>query len=120
MRISLQIGISALTKNKGEPKNTFARNYVLFCNHPTFFDDLSILSHENKLFLLELKKSLLIMRNKASLNGNIYSAAVQWLSLLHNFIQESLNSGYRQVQVLLAACRKFEMVRISDNGPGSK
>ena len=39
-------------------------------------------------------------------------------SVLHNFIQQSLNSGPAQVQILLAACRRFEMVRISDNGPG--
>ena len=41
---------------------------------------------------------------------------VWWLSLLHNFIQLSLNSGSAQVQTLLAACRRFAMVRISDNG----
>ena len=45
---------------------------------------------------------------------------VQWLLLLHNFIQLSLNSGSAQVQTLLAACRRFAMVRISDNGPGWK
>ena len=33
---------------------------------------------------------------------------------LHNFIQQS------EVQILLAACRRFAMVRISDNGPGWK
>ena len=44
-------------------------------------------------------------------------AVVQWLSLLHNFIQLSLNSGSAQVQTL---CRRFAMVRISDNGPGWK
>ena len=38
----------------------------------------------------------------------------------HNFIQLSLNSGSAQVQTLLAACRRFAMVRISDNGPGWK
>ena len=47
-------------------------------------------------------------------------AVVYWLSLLHNFIQLSLNSGSAQVQILLAACRRFAMVRISDNGPGWK
>ena len=46
-----------------------------------------------------------------------YDAVVQWLSLLHNFIQLSLNSGSAQVQTLLAACWRFAMVRISDNGP---
>ena len=30
-----------------------------------------------------------------------------WLSLLHNFIQLSLNSGSARVQTLLGACRRF-------------
>ena len=47
-------------------------------------------------------------------------AVVQWLSLLHNLIQLSLNSGSAQIQTLLAACWRFEMVRIFDNGPGWK
>ena len=47
-------------------------------------------------------------------------AVVEWLSLLHNFIQLSLNSGSAQFQTLLAACQRFTMVRISDNGPGWK
>ena len=46
-------------------------------------------------------------------------AAVQ-LSVLHNFIQLSLNSGSAQAQILLAVCRRFVMVRISDNGPDWK
>ena len=40
---------------------------------------------------------------------------LQWLSLLHNFIQLSLNSGSLQVQILLTMCWRFAMVRISDN-----
>ena len=43
-----------------------------------------------------------------------------WLSLLHNFIQECLNSGFMQVQILLAVCHIFVMVRMSDNGSGWK
>ena len=45
---------------------------------------------------------------------------VSWLSPLHNFIQQSLNSGSAQVQILLTTCRRFVMVRISDNGPDWK
>ena len=45
---------------------------------------------------------------------------VQLLSLPHSLIQLSLNSGSAQVQTLLAACRRFAMVRISDNVPGWK
>ena len=43
----------------------------LFCNHSAFYDDFSILTRENEKFLLELKESLLIMRDKPSLNRNI-------------------------------------------------
>ena len=35
-------------------------------------------------------------------------------------VQLSLNSGSAQVQTLLAASRRFAMVRISDNGAGWK
>ena len=41
----------------------------------------------------------------------------KWLSLPHNFIQLSLNSTSAHVQILLTACQRFAMVRISDNGP---
>ena len=47
-------------------------------------------------------------------------AVVLWLALLHNFIQQSLNLGSAQVQILLVTCQRFEMVRISNNGPGWK
>ena len=43
-----------------------------------------------------------------------------WLSLLHNFIQQSPNSGSAQVQILLEKCRRFAMVRFSHNGLGWK
>ena len=38
---------------------------------------------------------------------------VQRLSLLRNFIHQSLNSGSVQVQIMLAACQRFAMVRTS-------
>ena len=50
----------------------------------------------------------------------VCGAAVYWLSLLHNFLQQSLNSDSAHVQTLLVACRRFAMVRISDNGLGWK
>ena len=40
--------------------------------------------------------------------------------ITHNLIQQSLNSGSVQVQILLVACERFPMMRISDNGPGWK
>ena len=47
----------------------------------------------------------------------IIKGMLLWLSLLHNFIQQSLNSGSTQIQILLAACGRFKMVKISDSGP---
>ena len=38
------------------------------------------------------------------------------ISLLRNFIQLSLKSGSVQAQILFAACWRFAMVSISDNG----
>ena len=45
-------------------------------------------------------------------------AVLWWLSLLHNFINQSLNSV--QIQILFVACQRFAMVRISDNNPNWK
>ena len=47
-------------------------------------------------------------------------AVVSWLSLVQNFIQQILNSGSAQMQILFVSCTRFAMVRISDNGPGWK
>ena len=47
-------------------------------------------------------------------------AKVEWLSLLQNFIQRSLDSDSIEVQILLTACPRFAMVKISDNSPGWK
>ena len=43
---------------------------------------------------------------------------VGWLSLLHNFNQQSQNSGFAQAQTMLTVCWIFLIVRISDHGPG--
>ena len=40
------------------------------------FEDFSVLRHENKKYLLELKESLLIMRDRPSTNQNIPSASL--------------------------------------------
>ena len=42
---------------------------------------------------------------------------MEWLSLWHNFIQQSPSTGSVQVQILLAACQGFAMTSISDNWP---
>ena len=46
----------------------------LFASRWGVFDNFSVLAHEHKKYLLEIKESLLIMRDKPSLNRNINSA----------------------------------------------
>ena len=70
-RIGEHIGISALIKKQVKPKNGSVADHLLFCNHSASYDGFSILTCENKKVLLELKESLLIMRDKPSLNRNI-------------------------------------------------
>ena len=74
VRIGEHIGISSLTRKKVKPKGSAVSDHLLLCNHSTSFEDFSVLTTENKKFLLELKESLLIMRDKPSLSRNIRSA----------------------------------------------
>ena len=71
VRTGEHIGIPPLTRKQVKPKNSSVADHLLLCNHSAFYDDFSILTRENKKFLLELKESLLIMRDKPSLNRNI-------------------------------------------------
>ena len=74
VQIGEHIGISPLTKKQVKPEDSSVADHLLLCNHSASYDDFSILTCENKKFLLELKESLLIMRDKPSLNRNITSA----------------------------------------------
>ena len=75
VRIGEHIGISPLTSKQVKPKNSSVADHLLLCNHSASYDDFNILTRENK-FLLELKESLLIMRDKPYLNRNITSAVL--------------------------------------------
>ena len=69
------IGVSPLTRKKVKSsKNSAVCDHLLHCNFLLSFDNFIILAHENKKYLLEIKKSLLIMRDKPSLNRDIKSA----------------------------------------------
>ena len=74
VRIAEQIRRLPLTRKQVKPKNSSVADHLLFRNHSASYDDFIILTHENNKFLLELKESLLIMRDKPSLNRNITSA----------------------------------------------
>ena len=67
--------MSPLTGKKVKPVNDSAvRDHLPHCNYLPSFDNFSILAHENRKLLLQIKESLLIMRDKRSLNRNISSA----------------------------------------------
>ena len=63
-----------LFKKKIKHKGSAVSGNLLLCNHSPSFEDFSVLTKENRKFVLELKESLLIMRDKPSLNRNIRSA----------------------------------------------
>ena len=75
VRSGEHIGISPLTFKKVKPSaESSVRDHLLFCNHEPSFDDFTILAHGTNKFLLEIKESLLIKRDKPELNKNISSA----------------------------------------------
>ena len=74
VRIGQHIGISPLTKKKVKPKGSAASDHSLLCNNSPSFENFIVLTKEYKKFLLELKESLLTIRDKPSLNRNIRSA----------------------------------------------
>ena len=75
IRSGEHIGVSPLTgKNVEASNNSAICDHLLHCNFLPSFDNLSVLAHVNKMYVLEIKESLLIMRDKPSLNRNINSA----------------------------------------------
>ena len=84
VRSSEHIWISTLTFKKTKPsKESSIRNHLLECNNNSpSFDELTILSHGNKKYLLEIKESLLIKRDQPVLNKNISSATLHLMSLV--------------------------------------
>ena len=64
-----------LTEKKVKLSNNSAIcDHLLHCSFLTSFDNFSVLAHEHKKYLMEIKEGLLIMRDKPSLNRNIKSA----------------------------------------------
>ena len=70
-RIGDHIGISPLTKKNVKSKGSAVSDHLQLCNHLPSFESFSVLTKENKKIGLELKESLLIMRDKPSLNRSI-------------------------------------------------
>ena len=59
IRSGEHIGVSPLTGKKVKPSNSSSIcNHLLNCNFLLSFDNLSVLAHENRKCLLEIKESL--------------------------------------------------------------
>ena len=63
--------ISSITKKQVNPKSSSVGDQLSFCNHSASYDGFSTNTRENKKTLLELKESMLIIRDQPSLNSNI-------------------------------------------------
>ena len=53
--------------------STSVRDHMLVCDHKVVHEDFKFLGNESNRYLLELKESLFIKRDKPSLNKNLYS-----------------------------------------------
>ena len=73
-----------------------------------------------ELLTAETMKLLRTTKNKITKNKkNLWRRGVVVI-ITTQLSEQSLNTGSAQVQILLAVCRRFTMVRISDNGPSWK
>ena len=59
-----------MTKKKVNPKGSVVSDNLFLCNHSPSFENFSVLTREKRK-ILEMKESLLITRDKPSLNRNI-------------------------------------------------
>ena len=75
VRSSEHMGLSALTgkRVKASYLSTAVKDQLLFCVHTPSFDDFSILAYSENNFILEIKESLLIMRDNPVLNKHTSS-----------------------------------------------
>ena len=74
VRVSEHQGVSPRTgKHLKGTLSTSVRDHMLDCNHMVAWDDFKVLGRETNHWLLEIKESLFIKRDKPSLNKNIYS-----------------------------------------------
>ena len=75
VRSGEHIGISPLTLKKTKPsKESAIRDHLLVCNNVPSFDEFTILAHGHNKYVLGIKESLLIKRDRPVLNKNMSSA----------------------------------------------
>ena len=78
VRVSKHRGVSPITgKPVQSTLSTSVRDHMLVCDHKVEHKDFKFLGNESSKYLLELKESLFIKRDKPSLNKNLY-----WQELL--------------------------------------
>ena len=83
VRSGEHIGIVPLTNKRVQPRKDSAVCHHLFnCNYSSTFEDFSVLCHKNKKYLLEVKESLLIMRDRTSMNRNVCSTPLYLFELV--------------------------------------
>ena len=74
VRVSEHHGVSPRT---GKPVkgtlSTSVRDHMLICDHKVVHEDFKFLGNESDRYLLELKESWFIKKDKPSLNKNLYS-----------------------------------------------
>ena len=73
VRVSEHQGISPRTNKPVKyTLSTSVRNHMLVCDHKVVDEDFKFLRNESNRYLLELKESLFIKRDKPSVNKNLY------------------------------------------------
>ena len=74
VKVSEHQGVSPRTgKHLKGTLSTSMKDHMLDCNHIVVWDDFEVLGRESNHWLLEIKESLFIKRDRPSLNKNIYS-----------------------------------------------
>ena len=92
VRVSQHQGLSPGTgKHLKETLSTSVRDHILDCNHVVAWDDIKVLGRESSHWLLEIKESLFIKRDRPSLNKNIYFQfkALYFCKLFLKLVHES-------------------------------
>ena len=75
VRSGEHIAILLLPNKSVQPrKDSAAYHHLLNYNYSPTFEDFIVLCHENKKYLLEIKKSVLIMRDRPSMNQTVGSS----------------------------------------------
>ena len=73
-RSGKHIGISPFTFKNTTPSKSAIRDHLLNCNNTQSFEEFTILKNGNNKFVLQIKRSVLIKRDRPILNKSISSA----------------------------------------------